>query len=131
MRLATPGNQESYVLRHLLNAVPPFCINEAFCWAGIVLCTSSKRNFTLPGNPDILSSTKDQHSYESFLHWHERIIVSDGRGGHAYWQEARRIVIQVISNNLLPLLLANANVGEDDLSSLLVYTIHLANRAVY
>jgi hypothetical protein len=31
----------------------------------------------------------------------------------------------------LPLLLANANVGEDDLSSLQVYTIQLANRAVY
>ncbi|HEX6110339.1 MAG TPA: protein phosphatase 2C domain-containing protein [Ktedonobacteraceae bacterium] len=82
-------------------------------------------------NEDSLFAYQCIQTYTSQVQSFGVFVVADGMGGHAHGQEASRMAIQVISNNLLPPLLANANVGEDGLSSLLVNTIQLANRAIY
>jgi serine/threonine protein phosphatase PrpC len=82
-------------------------------------------------NEDSLFAYQCIQTYHSQVQSFGVFVVADGMGGHAYGQVASHMAIQVISNTVLLPLLANANVDDESLSSLLVYSIQLANRAVY
>lgn len=58
-------------------------------------------------------------------------VIADGMGGLKCGSEASRVALNVISNTVVPSLLGNAEVGEDNVMMLLSSSIQRANEAIY
>jgi len=58
-------------------------------------------------------------------------IVADGMGGHAHGQEASRLAIQTMVDQVLPKVYGSSELNDANLTQLLVDGVQAANRAIY
>lgn len=82
-------------------------------------------------NEDSLFALQGSQTHELDMQTFGLFAVADGMGGHAYGREASRLVIHIMSNTIMPMLLGNAELGEDTLLELLLESVQRANGAMY
>src|SRR5579863_6381313 len=82
-------------------------------------------------NEDSLFAFQGSQTHEMDMQTFGLFVVADGMGGHAYGQEASRLVIHIVSNTILPMLLGNAELGRDSLRELLLESVQRANGVMY
>ncbi len=82
-------------------------------------------------NEDSLFAVQGVQTHSSQPQPFGLFVVADGMGGYAYGQEASRLAIQTIADQVLPKLFGRRGLDDADLNSLLVDGIQAANQVVH
>ena len=82
-------------------------------------------------NEDSLFAAQGERVYNSHSQQFGLFVVADGMGGHANGQDASRLAIQTISDEVLPKILGNEPLNDDALVQILVDGVQHANQAVH
>jgi serine/threonine protein phosphatase PrpC len=82
-------------------------------------------------NEDSLFAALGTHSQDQQLQQFGLFVVADGMGGHANGKDASRLSIQTIEDRLVPQLVSNNILQDDDYLRLLIEGVQSANLAVH
>ncbi len=82
-------------------------------------------------NEDSLFAAQGERVFNSHSQQYGLFVVADGMGGHANGQDASRLAIQTISDEVLPKISGNTLLNDDALVQILVDGVQHANKAVH
>lgn len=82
-------------------------------------------------NEDSLFAAQGERVLNSHSQQFGLFVVADGMGGHANGQDASRLAIQTISDELLPKISSNEPLNDDALVQILIDGVQHANQAVH
>src|SRR6266702_3969104 len=82
-------------------------------------------------NEDSLFAAQGERVFNSHSQQYGLCVVADGMGGHANGQDASRLAIQTISEEVLPKISGNTLLNDDALVQILVDGVQHANKAVH
>src|SRR5438128_5081524 len=82
-------------------------------------------------NEDSLFAAQGERVFNSHSQQYGLFVVADGMGGHANGQDASRLAIQTISDEVLPKISGNTPLNDDALVQILVDGVQHANKAVH
>lgn len=82
-------------------------------------------------NEDTLFAAQGMRLHHTQPHPFGLFIVADGMGGHAHGQEASRLAIQTMVDQVLPKVYGSSELNDGNLTQLLVDGVQAANRAIY
>jgi serine/threonine protein phosphatase PrpC len=82
-------------------------------------------------NEDSLFAAQGERVHNSYTQQFGLFVVADGMGGHANGQDASRLAIQTISDEVLPKISGSEPLNDDTLAQILVDGVQHANHAVH